>query len=189
MEQVHGNNVVRVGSKNIGTTVPQCDALITNDPKVTLCVRVADCLPISVIDKKCRGIGLIHAGWRGLDNKIIEKTIEKMSLEFQISNRLHHFVGEFQISIGPHICVNHFEVKSDVSSKFSEYPEAILKKNGKEYLDLAKVAEMQLIEAGVKKENIEVDVRCTFEEEDLYSYRRDKTPDRNLYFVHLLGVK
>lgn len=185
MQQVHGNNVVRVDSKDIGSTIPTCDGLITNDPNVTLCVRVADCLPISVTDKKGRGVGLIHAGWRGLDNKIIEKTIEKMSLEFRISNRLHHFVGEFQISIGPHICAKHFEVKSDVSSKFNGYPEAILKKNGKEYLDLAKVAELQLLEVGVKKENIEVDVRCTFEEADLYSYRRDKTDKRNMIYLTL----
>jgi polyphenol oxidase len=183
MQQVHGNNVVRVSKEDDGKTIPNCDALITNDPGVVLCVRVADCLPISVIDKKGRGVGLIHAGWRGLENGIITKTI------LEIENHWKVEIGKLKIAIGPHICAKHFEVKSDVLSKFSDYPEAISEKDGKIFLDLAKIAELQLIELGVKKENITIDPRCTFEDKSLYSFRRNKTPNRNLYFMHLLGVK
>jgi len=86
MQQVHGNNVVIVDSKDIGTTIPDCDAIITSDSKVTLGVRVADCLPISVTDIKGRAMGIIHAGWRGLDNGIIGKTIEEICRKFKIKN-------------------------------------------------------------------------------------------------------
>jgi polyphenol oxidase len=183
MSQVHGNNIIRVNFKDVGTTISRCDALITNDPGVTLCVRVADCLPISVVDKKGRGIGIIHAGWRGLEKGIIEKTIQKMTKEFSLDSR------NFEVTVGPHICQKDYEVKSDVSAKFNDIPGAIFAINSKEYLDLVKVSEFQLIKSGVKKENIKVDRRCTFEDISLYSYRRNKTPDRNLYFLHLLGVK
>lgn len=184
MQQVHGNNVVRVDSGNIGTTIPQCDALITNDPEVTLEVRVADCIPISIIDQKGRGVGLIHAGWRGLDNRIIEKCIRMMSQEFTINKE------ELIIKIGPHICVYHFEIKEDVASKFNNYPEALIFKGGslqggRTYLDLGKVAEIQLIALGIKKENITIDTLCTFEDKNLYSYRRDKTDKRNLIYLTL----
>ena len=150
MEQVHGNNVVRVSFADDGKTIPNCDALITNDPKVTLCVRVADCLPISVIDKKGHSFGLIHAGWRGLENGIIKHTIELMQKELKIVN------FKLKINIGPHICAKHYDQ------------------------DLAKNAVAQLVELGIKKENIKIDSRCTFEDLSLFSYRRDKTDKRNI---------
>lgn len=183
MEQVHGNNVVCVDSKDTGTTIPNCDAMITNDPNVTLCVRVADCLPISVVDKKGRGVGLIHAGWRGLENRIITKTIREMENNWKVE------FGKLKIEIGSHICAKHYEVKRDVSDKFNGYPEAILNDGDKIFLDLAKIAELQLITLGIKKENIKVDPRCTFEDLSLHSFRRNKTSERNLYYVHLLGVE
>jgi hypothetical protein len=174
MQQVHGNTVVLVGRNDAGKTVPECDALITSDPTVTLCVRVADCLPVSVIDKKGRGIGLIHAGWRGLEKKIIVKSIRMMSQEFGTNNE------ELEIAIGPHICADHYEVKDDVSEKFTNYPKAIIKKDGKEFLNLAKVAKLQLLSLGISKENIFIDSRCTFEDLSLHSYRRNKTANRNM---------
>ncbi len=177
MQQVHGDRVVIVDKKDIGTTIPNCDGLITQDPNITLCVRVADCLPITLVDKKSRAIGIIHAGWRGLDNGLIGKTIKKIVKEFSSD------LVDLKVSIGPHICKKHYEVKNDVSSKFSKYPEAILIKDGREFLNLGKIAQMQLVRAGVKKENIKIDKRCTFEDKTLYSYRRNKTHDRNIFLV------
>jgi YfiH family protein len=175
MQQIHGNNIVRVTAKDDGKNIENCDALISNDPKVKLYVKVADCLPISVIDKKSHSFGLIHAGWRGLDNKIITKTIKLMVKEFSSNPE------DLDVSIGPHICQKHYEVKNDVSDKFAEFPEAVLKKDGKEYLDLAKIAELQLISVGVKKENIRIDNKCTFEDDRLFSYRRGDNTNRNIY--------
>ena len=172
MEQVHGNNIVRVDKKDEGKTIKNCDALISNDAEVTLSVRVADCLPISIIDKKSLSFGLIHAGWRGLANGVINNTLKKMQLELKIVN------CKLKIYIGPHICQNHYEVKNDVSGQFTKYPGSILEKEGKEYLDLAKIAELQLVEAGVKKKNIKIDKTCTFEDLSLPSFRRDKTSER-----------
>ena len=174
MQQVHGNNVVTVGSKDAGTVIPDCDAIITNDPKVTLGVRVADCLPISVTDKKSRTIGLIHAGWRGLEQKIIEKTLQNMIKDFSSNPK------DLEIVIGPHICAKHYEVKADVSSKFSDYPGAVLGNGDKVFLDLAKVAKLQLLSLGIKEENIKIDERCTFEDKKFFSFRRDRTEKRNL---------
>jgi len=172
MEQVHGNTVVRVDNKDEGRTIKNCDALISNDPEVILSVRVADCLPISIIDKKSHSFGLIHAGWRGLDNGIIGKTIALMVSELKIG------IWNLKIYIGPHICQKHYEVKSDVSEKFREYPASILQKDGKDFLNLAKVAELQLTKEGINKRNINIDKRCTFEDLSLPSFRRDNTSSR-----------
>lgn len=180
MQQVHGDRVVRVTVKDSGKIISNCDALITNDPKISLRVRVADCLPISITDNKNNSFGLVHAGWRGLKSKIIEKTVYMMMREFFVKPK------DLNIKIGPHICQEHFEVKADVSSEFKDYPVAILEKSDKIFLDLAKIAELQLIEVGVKKENIKVDQRCTFEDISLYSFRRNKTYKRNTYLIKSL---
>lgn len=172
MWQIHGNSVVRVTDQDDGKIIENCDALISSDPKVTLSVRVADCLPISLIDKKSHSFGIIHAGWRGLNNKIITKTVRKMTKEFSISPE------NLDVTIGPHICQKHYEVKDDVSKKFTEFPESILKINDNEYLDLAKIAESQFIKVGVKMENIKISKDCTFEDLSLPSFRRDRTSER-----------
>jgi YfiH family protein len=172
MRQVHGSNIVHVDKNDAGRIMENCDALISNDSKVTLSVHVADCLPISVVDKKSRSFGVIHAGWRGLEKEIIVKTIQKMVKEFSAGP------SGFEVSIGPHICRKHYEVKSDVSSKFTKYPDSVSQKNGKKFLDLAKIAEFQLLSVGIRKENIKIDKRCTFEDLSLPSFRRDKIPGR-----------
>lgn len=172
MQQVHGNHVVRVSQKDDGKIIENCDGLISNDAKVTLSVRVADCLPISLTDKKTHSFGLIHAGWRGLDKKIIGKTIQLMVKEFSIDPQ------NLKATIGPHICQKHYEVRRDVSSKFVKYPDAVIQKESKTFLDLAQIAQAQLINNGIEKENIKIDNRCTFEDMSLPSFRRDKTLKR-----------
>lgn len=179
MQQIHGDGVSRVDHFDDGREIKSCDSLISNDPNVTLCVRVADCLPISVIGRKSRAIGLIHAGWRGLSKNIIFKTIQSMVNEFSSEPE------DLEISIGPHICQKHYEVKNDVSSKFIKFPGAIYQKDSKEFLDLAKVAEYQLIESGVKKEHIRIDKTCTFENLLFPSFRRNQTSER---FVVKLNI-
>jgi polyphenol oxidase len=181
MQQVHENNVVRVNRSHMGQVIKNCDALISDDPKVTLSVRVADCLPISFIDKKNHVFGIVHAGWRGLDKKIIVRTVWRMVKEFLIDPK------GLEVSIGPHICAKHYEVKKDVSDKFANFPGATEKVNKKILLDLEKIAEFQLIETGIKKENITKDKRCTFEDKNLFSYRRDKTLNRNIILFNPLG--
>jgi YfiH family protein len=177
MQQVHGSSVIRVSKKDDGKTIENCDGLISNDPNLTLSVRVADCLPISLIDKKSHSFGIIHAGWRGLDKKILTNAVKEMINEFSVDPK------DLEVKIGPHICQKHYEVGSDVSSKFVSIVGAILQKNGKEYLDLGKIAEFELIQNGVKRENIEISKTCTFENINLASYRRGDKTRRNIYTV------
>jgi len=174
MQQVHGNRVVQVDIKDDGKTIKNCDALISNDPKVTLCVRVADCLPIFVTGEKGQVIGLIHAGWRGLSQGIIKSTISKMENQWKVET------GKLKIVIGPYICRKHYEVKEDVASNFL-HSGGLSYEGSRTFLDLAEVAREQFMGLGIKKENIKVDKRCTFEDKDLFSFRGNGTSQRNIY--------
>ncbi|MFB3922636.1 MAG: peptidoglycan editing factor PgeF [Terriglobia bacterium] len=70
------------------------DALVTDEPEILLSVRVADCLPILLVDPRRRAVAAVHAGWRGTLARIAEKTVAVMRLIFGSDPRdLHAAIG------------------------------------------------------------------------------------------------
>jgi len=177
MVQTHGSRVVVVSKKDMGKSIENCDGLLTNDPETVLKISVADCIPLALFDTVTNSIGLIHAGWRGLDGKIIKNAIDLMIKNFSVKPQ------NLRAEIGPHICQKHYEIKSDVAERFLDYPDAIKKENGKIFLDLAEVAKEQLIKSGVNKNKISIDFRCTFEDLSLPSFRRGDMKKRVHYLL------
>ena len=96
---------------------------------------------------------------------------------------------ELTAGIGPGIGDCHFEAKEDVLKKFKLYPEAIIKRDGKNFIDLKLIAKHQLEEVGIKTENIEVSPVCTYcQAETYFSYRKDKAqPLQTMMFI--FGMK
>ena len=80
-------------------------------------------------------------------------------------------------AIGPGIGKCCFETDYDVASKFAD--KYVLKKNSEKFLiDLVSVIKDNLLEIGLREENIIISGRCTICESDkFYSYRvqKDKT--------------
>ena len=70
-------------------------------------VRTADCLPIFLTNLQGSFVALIHAGWKGLLNGVIEKTIDKISSS-----------SEIIVWLGPCIGQESFEVGNDVYDLF-----------------------------------------------------------------------
>ena len=136
----------------------KADGLITNKKNLGLVVQTADCMPVIISDEN--KIGVIHIGWKGLENKIFHKIIPKFNL------------SKLKVSIGPHAQKCCYEVKEDLELKFSNY---CMKKNNKIYLDLS----MEIKEFCLRN-NIEIEVSeiCTIENEKYNSYRRDRTKSR-----------
>ena len=68
LRQVHGHQVVRLGGGVYVDASPpiEADGAISADPGVACVVMVADCLPILLAAPEGRGVGALHAGWRGL---------------------------------------------------------------------------------------------------------------------------
>lgn len=167
---VHGNRVYRAGDADRGKVIAETDALTTDTPGIFLSVTVADCLPVLFFDPRRRAIGIAHAGWRGLANKIVPSTIAAMEQNFGCNPE------DLIASIGPHIGPCHFEVHDDVLRELAVFlPAALQKTDRKTYLDLAVIARHQLLDAGLRKENMESDDACTVDHpEEYFSNRRDK---------------
>ena len=178
MHLTHTNNVQVVGADDGGKVFENTDGLVTNSKGIYLALPVGDCLPIMAYDPKGKSIGIFHAGWRGLENKIIFNGIKAMEDNFGAK------ADDIKIKLGACICQNHFEVKDDVFSKFTEYKSAQKEVGGKKFLDLRKIIVVQLLHIGIQLKNIEIDSRCTLEDTELFSHRGGNF-ERNLYLLTL----
>ena len=71
MNQTHSNKVIFIKDLN-NLKRFDCDALLTSNDDIALCVLTADCAPILIYETKKKMVGCIHAGWRGAFFGIIE---------------------------------------------------------------------------------------------------------------------
>ncbi len=69
LRQVHGSEVVVVSEPGQHAGA-QADAAVTVVPGAILAVQVADCAPLALLAPG--GVGVVHAGWRGLVAGVIE---------------------------------------------------------------------------------------------------------------------
>lgn len=179
--QDHHTFVRRVTSDDcgIGITKPRdiesVDALITNEPNVTLVTYYADCTPLFFVDTKNKAIGLAHAGWRGTVGRIGQKVVEKMTAEFGTNPK------DLVCAIGPAISKCCYEVDEGCADEFRQLddlhtPRFIFpKENNKYMIDLLKANRQILIRAKVKPKNITVSDLCTRCNSDLlWSHRATK---------------
>lgn len=165
--QDHNTFVRRVGRENIGVGITKpkdiksVDALVTNEPGVTLVTYYADCTPLFFVDVKNRAIGLAHAGWRGTVGRIGEKAVSKMSADF--GTRPENLI----CAIGPAISKCCYEVDESCAREFyalenTDNSKFIFpKENNKYMIDLLEANRQILLSCNVKPENISVSDLCT----------------------------
>ena len=121
MRQIH-SDIVRVANSadaEPSVQTAKADALITNEPGLLLTVQVADCVPIFLADKKRHAIAAIHSGWRGTLQRIAEKALGRMQMEF--GTRPQDVIA----ALGPGIGQCCFEVGPEVAAEYAaKFPDA-----------------------------------------------------------------
>lgn len=177
--QTHTTNVRIVTDADRGKGITRerdytdVDGLVTNVPGICLVTSYADCVPLFFVDPVKKVIGLSHSGWRGTVGKIGRKTVELMHERFGSDP------ADILAAVGPSVCMDCYEVSSDVIEKFKEaFPENCWeqlfyeKPDGKYQLDLWKANELIFLESGILPEHIAVTNVCTHCNSDiLYSHR------------------
>ncbi|MEW6619738.1 MAG: peptidoglycan editing factor PgeF [bacterium] len=171
--QLHGDEIYVIGENNFNQFGTQeADGLITNIPGICLTIRIADCLPIFILDKKNKAIGLVHAGWRGTVKCIVQKAILKMITLYGSSPE------DFIVGFGPSIGVCCYKVGNDVTELIKDKD---LVKDG--YLNLQKANKKQLLELGIN--NIILNQYCTYDERDLFFSHRRGDKGRMIAFLQM----
>ncbi len=109
--QVHSREAVRVVHPWEHGAAPRADAMVCNQPGITLGILTADCAPILLADEVSGVIGAAHAGWRGAHAGIIESTIDAMT---EIGAKPTRIVA----AIGPCIGFASYEVGPEFPEPF-----------------------------------------------------------------------
>lgn len=164
VSQFHGADVLVVDAPMPLGQAPNGDALVTTARGLGLMVRVADCVPLMLADPDAGVIGAVHSGRPGLVLDIATRTVEVMR---------EHGASDITAWIGPHVCGRCYEVPADMRDEVAALvPESFAETSwGTPSLDIGAGVRAQLTRVGVD-EVIEVG-RCTREDPELHSHRRD----------------
>jgi YfiH family protein len=209
MRQVHSSVIHRVDE--VPAQPLQGDGLVTNRSGIVLAVRVADCLPVLMADPVRRAVGAFHAGWRGTLARIVEKGVGEFRRQFGSDP------ADMKAAIGPGIHRCCYEVSEDLRERFGsqfsyvgelfeevfssdpvrrKYPLLFMNQRAPghgepprtPHLNLVEANRRQLLEAGVREENIWISDLCTSCRTDLlFSHRREKGVTGRM--VGAIGIK
>lgn len=187
MKQSHGNSVINVDKLYDGRNDLNGDALITNNEDLFLIVKVADCHQIGLFDPKHRAIGLMHAGWQGLDKNIIKKTVGAMEKNFK--SKPKDLLVRLGPSIGPCCYRKLPDLKQGGDPRWKPY--IFRDKDGTFGVDIWAMAEDQLKHEGIPAKNIDNPKICTYHNREYFSSRRAALEggNRNLRFMTIMGMK
>jgi len=149
--------------------IEMVDGLITRNKNVALAVLSADCATVLLYAQELAAIAALHAGWKGMKDHILTKTISEMK-----NNGASKIFG----ILGPAICANCYPVSK---ARFDEVraiqPEAaILNDNHEMSIDVRAGLKAQLRANEIDFKSVDL---CSFESSDLFSYRRDEQTGRN----------
>ncbi len=167
MKQVHRADVFVAGKTNFW---PEADIAVTDDPTIALSVRVADCVPILLADRRTGAVAAIHAGWKGTAAGAVIVAVESLTLTYGTAP------GDIIAAVGPSIGPCCYEVGPGLADHFSSHPEAAtwFTRDAKPHLDLWCATRDQLARARVPPQQIHACGMCTFDHPELFhSYRRD----------------
>jgi YfiH family protein len=98
MRQVHGRDVLVVREGVATGLLADADAVVTLDPARVVSVRVADCVPILIADRRHRVVAAVHAGWRGTARGVVGAAVEAIDA---LGIRASDLVAAIGPSIGP----------------------------------------------------------------------------------------
>lgn len=237
MKVIHGDKIVDADPKLAGVSMfdhkkaVKVDGLMTNNKGLYLFLLIADCLPIIIYDPVTEAVGLIHAGWRGVDLEIAKKGVEKFKSKYRSpaergpapQDKLWSDPKNLIVAIGPCARKESF-IKENPSQlndpRWKEYitachpdPElaegegsqrilhgvyteckrSVQNDNVRDYymVDLVGFTKKQLLDAGIKKENI---IDCgidTVKDKRFFSHVRDCNNhiSRQGRFACVVGLK
>jgi YfiH family protein len=177
LKQVHGVAVVDAAQVADGASA---DAAFCRQPGIACTIMTADCLPVLLCDRAGTVVAAAHAGWRGLCEGVLERTVTAMGVPPQ------GILAWLGAAIGPQA----FEVGEEVRAAFTAVDGEAVKAfvrgaaPDKWMADLYLLARQRLVRAGVR--SVAGGQWCTHADPArFFSYRRDGVTGRMAAMIWL----
>ena len=186
LTQVHGVDVVDAGGSSIaadGSLIKAdgsqivADGSYTFSPDVVCAILTADCMPLFLSSMSGDRVALVHAGWRGLANGIIENAVDLLDCE---NDQLVAWAGP---CIGPDAFEIGDEVRQELGGADSAYKVSSnsIGSQAKWLANLYQLAGERLTNIGVHR--YFHSKACTYTDPGFYSFRRTGQCGRMASFI------
>lgn len=166
LNQTHSTRVMRLPYSGNDLCA---DAVYSCHPKQVCLVMTADCLPVLLTNRQGNEVAAAHAGWRGLCDGILERTVQ--CFQCAHDNIIAWFgpaIGPTAFQVGAEVVDQFIAQDPQAASAFTADPQAA----GKYLGDLYQIASQRLNGMGVSR--ISGGEHCTYQERDkFFSFRRD----------------
>lgn len=155
--QVHSKNVELINERSQIPDLKGVDGLVTDRSETPLLLHFADCVPVIVVDKVARVIGIFHAGWRGTAQNIVSHGVERMISELNANPA--NMVGVVGPAIGSCCYPTSDEVAQALTGTVKD-AEGLIGTNGSQPApDIKAFNALQLLESGIQE--VDVSDYCT----------------------------
>lgn len=179
LRQIHSTRVFaaeEIPPPAEGREPTEGDGLATDRRDLALYVRVADCYPIFLFDRRTGAFAVVHSGWRGTG--IAAEALALMGRLYDTRPQ------EVAALLGPGIRPCCYNVPEERAALFADRfgSDSVERRNGEQFLDLASANIALLQNSGVV--HITSITECTSCTQFLGSYRR-QGPE---HFTHMLAL-
>lgn len=173
LKQVHSARIVKASEWRPAL---EADGIILDRHDTMAVIQTADCLPLFFFNDERSCGGILHVGWRGL----------QQGIEAGLAARLGSRIKDFTFFMGPAIEKKCYEVGEELPDLFAEkaYAERIFSRSrpGKYFLDLKTGLKSSLIALGACENKILDCGLCTYCARDLFpSFRRDGGTGKRIF--------
>jgi YfiH family protein len=175
ISQVHGRDIaVLRKASDESWTPPRADGILSDDERVAIAVRVADCAPVLIADPTRRAVAAVHAGWRGTMQGIAGEAVG--ALQRELDCRPEDLVAAIGPCLGP-CCgemgpevIEMFRAAGHDASRISRWFQT--GPSGRPYFDLWRANREQLEAAGIPPDRIHSADLCSRSYPEVFhSYR------------------
>jgi YfiH family protein len=151
--------------------VDDADGLVTTQPRLALAVITADCVPVLLSDARAGVVAAVHAGRVGAQKGVVARAVEAM-----VARGAH--LEDVSVLLGPAVSGRNYEVPDAMADEVeAAVPGSrTTTARGTAGLDLRAGIARQLTELGISA--ISVDPRCTVDDPNLFSHRREAPTGR-----------
>jgi len=171
--QIHGRTILLHSEEYRGLTLGEAaDGHVTSVPGTLMAVTVADCVPVFLVDSVKKSAGLLHAGWRGTVDGILEEGVARMR------DQMGARVEDLFLHLGPAICGGCYEVGPEVHERLG-----LPVPQGPSPVELRGLQVERAIRAGLRPGQVSRSSHCTRCAGSSFFSHRGGDPERQVGFL------